>query len=98
MDAFISLAQGHDKEAAEVLVSLSPELSLAEAQQRLRQADFLWIYQGQLRRVERLARENVGKSFEGVAHIWKRYEGTQGARALVADLSGKGTGWCIAGV
>lgn len=61
------------------------------------EANFIRRYEAELHRVEKIAREKVGKKFEGIPSTWKTYAGQKGARELEKDLADKGTGWCIAG-
>lgn len=59
--------------------------------------DFIREYEKELHHVEKIAREQVARRFEGIPHEWKIYRGQKGARELEKDLRDKGTGWCIAG-
>ncbi|MBI5469720.1 hypothetical protein HY968_00150 [Candidatus Kaiserbacteria bacterium] len=76
---------------------LTPGISLEVADEIIKKPDFLRLYEIELHRVEKIARENAGKTFENIPSDWKIYEREKGAHTLVKDLSDKGTGWCIAG-
>lgn len=78
-------------------VTSNSGISREIVEQRLKKPDFLRLYETELQRVEIIARENAGKTFENIPSDWKIYEGERGARKLVEGLADKGTGWCIAG-